>query len=165
MDLMGTPAEGIVSCSDLIVLAGAMSVEKCGGPSIPLMIGRPDATEADPEDRMPPETLSAEQLKENFAAKGLSVREMIVLSGAHTIGGKGFGDPVTFDNQYFKSLLDRPWNNKNDNMASMIGLPSDRVLPEDPECEPIIQEYAKDQDLFFKDFSAAYIKMASLGGT
>lgn len=30
-----------------------------------------------------------------------------MLSGAHTIGGKGFGDPVTFDNTYFKTLLEK----------------------------------------------------------
>ena len=38
------------------------------------------------EGRMPAETLTAEQLKAAFEAKGLSVREMVALSGAHTIG-------------------------------------------------------------------------------
>ena len=37
------------------------------------------------------------------------------------IGLKGFGDPVTFDNTYYKSLLSKPWENKNDSMAAMIG--------------------------------------------
>lgn len=31
----------------------------------------------------------------------------MALSGAHTLGGKGFGDPVTFDNTYFRTLLDK----------------------------------------------------------
>ena len=89
---------------------------------------------------MPAETSSATQLKASFAAKGLSVREMVVLSGAHTIGGKGFGAADVFDNAYYTSLLARPWlNAKKDSMASMIGLPSDHVLPDDPECLPIIQ--------------------------
>jgi hypothetical protein len=35
-------------------------------------------------------------------------QEMVVLSGAHTIGGKGFGSPIVFDNTYFKVLLDKP---------------------------------------------------------
>jgi hypothetical protein len=34
-------------------------------------------------------------------------QEMVVLSGAHTIGGKGFGSPIVFDNTYFKVLLEK----------------------------------------------------------
>ncbi len=69
-------------------------------------------------------------------------------------------------------------------MASMIGLPSDHVLPEDPECLPFIkvgrtavgcierpsppsahrhQEFAQDQGAFFDAFAAAYIKMTGFG--
>jgi L-ascorbate peroxidase len=39
------------------------------------------------EGRLPAETLTAPLLKEIFQSKGLSVREMVALSGAHTIGG------------------------------------------------------------------------------
>ena len=38
---------------------------------------------------------------------------MIALSGAHTIGQKGFGDPYTFDNEYFVTLKKDPWNLPN----------------------------------------------------
>lgn len=31
-------------------------------------------------------------------------QELVALSGAHTIGGKGFGSPVVFDNSYYKIL-------------------------------------------------------------
>jgi L-ascorbate peroxidase len=89
-----------------------------------------------------------------------------VLSGAHTLGGKGFGDPTKFDNTYFKvqgspcpaanallvftmcakvamcmqSLIEKPWlNTDTDSMAKMIGLPSDWVLSEDPELAPMIE--------------------------
>lgn len=34
-------------------------------------------------------------------------QEMVALSGAHTIGGKGFGSPIVFDNSYFKVLLEK----------------------------------------------------------
>ncbi len=54
-------------------------------------------------------------------------------------GGKGFGAPYGFDNTYYKELLKKPWTNTKDSMASMIGLPSDHVLPDDPEMLPIIQ--------------------------
>ncbi|KAG1664732.1 hypothetical protein FOA52_004740 [Chlamydomonas sp. UWO 241] len=90
---------------------------------------------------------------------------MVALSGAHTIGGKGFGQADVFDNAYYTSLLARPWLDKDNKMASMIGLPSDHVLPDDEECLPIIQEYANDQAAFFEAFSAAYVKMCGLGVT
>jgi hypothetical protein len=51
-------------------------------------IGRPDASSADPEGRLPAETLGAAELRACFAAKGLSDRQLVALSGAHTIGGK-----------------------------------------------------------------------------
>ena len=54
-------------------------------------------------------------------------------------GGKGFGDPVLFDNAYYTSLLLKPWLASNDDMATMIGLPSDHVLPDDPDCLPFIK--------------------------
>ena len=56
-------------------------------------------------------------------------------------GGKGFGAPDVFDNAYYQSLLRKPWLDPKDPMATMIGLPSDHVLPDDPECLPIIQVY------------------------
>ncbi|GFR50939.1 hypothetical protein Agub_g13259 [Astrephomene gubernaculifera] len=162
-DLRGTPADGCVSDADLVALAGAFAVRLCGGPDIAVPIGRPVAAGADPAGRMPGETFSAEQLKAAFADKGLSVQEMVALSGAHTLGSKGFGDPVRFDNEYYTSLLRRPWTNPDDPMASMIGLPSDHVLPDDPDCLPYIRTYAEDQDAFFRDFAAAYVKMCALG--
>lgn len=80
------------------------------------------------------------------------------------LGSKGFGDPLTFDNVYYTALLQKPWAAPNaDSMAKMIGLPSDHVLPDDPDCKPILQMYAADQQRFFKDFSDAYVKLTTLG--
>ena len=36
-------------------------------------------------------------------------QDLVALSGAHTLGSKGFGDPNVFDNSYFKILLEKPW--------------------------------------------------------
>lgn len=49
------------------------------------LAGRKDAISADPTNRLPEETLSAEALRLNFEAKGLSAQELIALSGAHTV--------------------------------------------------------------------------------
>lgn len=36
-------------------------------------------------------------------------QELVALSGAHTLGSKGFGNPISFDNSYYKVLLEKPW--------------------------------------------------------
>lgn len=47
--------------------------------------GRADASAEDPQGRLPEETLNADQLRSAFAAKGLSTRDFVALSGAHTV--------------------------------------------------------------------------------
>lgn len=160
--LKGTDAESLAA-ADLIALLGAQAVEVCGGPRIAVAVGRTDATEADPVGRMPSENASIEELKRCFSRQGLDTRELVCLSGAHTIGGKGFGDPAAFDNDYFQALLRKPWLSKSDSMAGMIGLPSDHILPDDPDCAQYIEKYARSTADWHKDFSFAYVKMTEQG--
>ena len=79
------------------------------------------------------------------------------------LGGKGFGDPLTFDATYYRTLLQRPWNDPTVEMRTMIGIPTDRVLPDDPVCLPIIEEFSRDENTFFTEFAAAYSKLVRLG--
>ncbi|XP_023538616.1 putative L-ascorbate peroxidase 6 isoform X2 [Cucurbita pepo subsp. pepo] len=151
-----------VSWADLIAVAGAEAVSICGGPIIAVELGRLDLGKPDPEGKLPEESLDAVGLKQIFSKKGFATRELVALSGAHTIGGKGFGSPVVFDNAYFKILLEKPWSSKG-GMSSMIGLPSDRALADDDECLRWIKEYANNQNVFFEDFQNAYIKLVNSG--
>lgn len=81
-----------MSYADLIAWAGAKAVAVTGGPAIgPLAVGRADAAGPDPEGRMASENSNAERLIENFADKGFNVRELVALSGAHTIGAPAWG--------------------------------------------------------------------------
>ncbi|XP_018480254.1 putative L-ascorbate peroxidase 6 [Raphanus sativus] len=152
-----------VSWADMIAVAGSEAVSMCGGPTIPVVLGRLDSTQPDPEDKLPPESLNASGLKECFQRKGFSTQELVALSGAHTIGSKGFGDPFTFDNAYYKILLEKPWRSTTSKMTSMVGLPSDHALVEDDECLRWVKQYAEDQDKFFRDFTNAYIKLVNSG--
>lgn len=86
--LRGTPAEGRVSNADLIALAGAYAVAICGGPAIDVPVGRTDATGPDPPGRMVSEQAGVAALRANFADKGLSANDLVVLSGAHTLGAR-----------------------------------------------------------------------------
>ncbi|KAL8501826.1 hypothetical protein ACS0TY_021078 [Phlomoides rotata] len=122
-----------VSWADLIAVAGAEAVLTCGGPKITVKLGRIDATVPDPKGKLPEESLDANSMKQFFQKKGFSAQELVALSGAHTLGSKGFGNPTVFDNSYYKILLEKPWSSP-DGMSSMVGLPSDRALVEDDEC-------------------------------
>jgi len=161
------PAAGL-SFADVIAAAGAYAVELTGGPKMEVSFGRVDADGADPENRMPAETLSGAETRAQFASAGYSTQEMVALAGAHTIGGKGFGEPYVFDNQYYRTLLKRPWADPNATkddleMASHIGLTSDKNLAVDAPSVEWIEKYAADQELFFRDFTAAYKKMTEQG--
>ncbi|KAG8491196.1 hypothetical protein CXB51_014300 [Gossypium anomalum] len=151
-----------VSWADMIAVGGAEAVSICGGPKIPVTLGRLDSGEPDPEGKMPEESLDASGLKQCFRRKGFSTQELVALSGAHTLGSKGFGSPVAFDNSYFKILLEKPWNSSA-GMTSMIGLPSDRAIVEDDKCLRWITKYADDQNMFFEDFKNAYMKLVNCG--
>ncbi|XP_019235455.1 PREDICTED: putative L-ascorbate peroxidase 6 isoform X2 [Nicotiana attenuata] len=140
------------------------AVSLCGGPSIPIQLGRIDSMVPDPEGKLPEESLDATSLKQCFERKGFSTQELVALSGAHTLGSKGFGNPVVFDNAYFKILMEKPWLSSA-GMTSMVGLPSDRALVEDDECVRWISKYAEDQSLFFEDFKNAYTKLVDTGAT
>ena len=86
-----------------------------------------------------------------------------MLSGAHTLGAKGFGDPAKFDTAYFDALIKQPWNDPKNKMAPMIGLPSDHALVESDECMRYIEQYAQSEEKFHKDFSDAFTRLANLG--
>lgn len=83
--------------------------------------------------------------------------------GSLQLGNKGFGEPLTFDNAYYPALLKKPWMDPKDSMGSMVGLPSDRVLADDPMCAPYIYLYAHDQQKWFADFREAFLKMSQFG--
>ncbi|KAF9681237.1 hypothetical protein SADUNF_Sadunf06G0204600 [Salix dunnii] len=177
-----------LSWADMIAVAGAEAVSVCGGPTIPVQLGRLDSLEPDAEGKLPQESLDAPGLKQSFKRKGLSTQELVVLSGAHTLGSKGFGSPFVFDNSYYKILLEKPWKSSGSaglshmlelslyfsemimyirihkcGMSSMVGLPSDHALVEDDECLRWIKKYADNQNMFFDDFKKAYIKLVNSG--
>ncbi|KAF8020201.1 hypothetical protein BT93_G0792 [Corymbia citriodora subsp. variegata] len=112
---------GIVSCADILALVARETVLATGGLSYDVETGRRDGNvsilnEA-LNDLIPP-TTNITILKADFAKRGLSVKDLVVLSGGHTIGtshcssfsdrlynftGKGDADP-TLDSKYIARL-------------------------------------------------------------
>ncbi|KAE9456180.1 hypothetical protein C3L33_11917, partial [Rhododendron williamsianum] len=75
---------GVVSCADILTLVARDAVVEIGGPSWPVLTGRRDgrvslATEV--LNNLPAPSFNITQLSTNFASKGLTVKDLAVLSG------------------------------------------------------------------------------------
>ncbi|OUS42599.1 chloroplast ascorbate peroxidase [Ostreococcus tauri] len=83
-----------VSWADAIQLAGATAIEHAGGPRIPMRYGRADAEVGAMEGNLPDAEApfgdgasdAATHLRNVFGRMGFNDREIVALSGAHTIG-------------------------------------------------------------------------------
>ncbi|KAF3447001.1 hypothetical protein FNV43_RR12181 [Rhamnella rubrinervis] len=176
-----------VTYADLFQLASATAVEEAGGPKIPMKYGRVDVSgpqECPEEGRLPDAgpPSPASHLRDVFYRMGLSDKEIVALSGAHTLGrsrpersgwGKqetkytkdGPGAPggqswtaqwLKFDNSYFKDIKER-------RDEDLLVLPTDAVLFDDPSFKVYAEKYAEDQEAFFKDYAEAHAKLSNLG--
>ncbi|CAN1262798.1 Lignin-forming anionic peroxidase [Linum perenne] len=171
---------GIVSCADIVAVAARDASEAVGGPTWSVNLGRRDST-------------SASRATAEADNKGLSARDMVALSGSHTIGqarcvtfrgriygnaydidanfastrrrqcpsaaGNGDGNlaamdlvtPNSFDNNYFRNLMQRRGL-----------LQSDQVLFSGGSTDGIVQEYSRNPRLFTSDFAAAMVRMGDI---
>ena len=151
-----------LSWADLVAVAGAVAVEMCGGPTIRVGLGRVDALEPAPEHRLPTTDEGATKLKAHFERMGMGSRELVALSGGHTLGssaGRPFTrDPEIFSNSYFQHVI------SGVDEAGTTLLESDRALLDDPELRGWVELYAQDRQRFFEDFADAYYRLTWLGG-
>ena len=80
---------GVVSCADILAFASRDTVRLTKGMRWAVPAGRKDgrvSLASEPGQNLPPSTFNSSQLVQNFAAKGLSAEQMVILSGSHTIG-------------------------------------------------------------------------------
>ncbi|OEL35636.1 Peroxidase 2 [Dichanthelium oligosanthes] len=78
-----------VSCADILAVAARDSVVALGGPSWTVLLGRRDSTNASKDNAerdLPAPSFDLVNLTKSFSDKGLSVTDMVALSGGHTIG-------------------------------------------------------------------------------
>lgn len=174
-----------VSTADLWSLAGVVALQEMGGPALAWRPGRVDAVSAaacTPDGRLPDASKKAPHLREVFGRMGFNDAEIVALSGAHSLGrchptSSGFEGPWTFapttlSNDYYKRLLEEKWlprawagppQFEDAATRSLMMLPSDLALVEDPRMRAHVEAFARDPDAFMAAFAAAFVKLGELG--
>ncbi|KAL5075312.1 hypothetical protein RYX36_014296 [Vicia faba] len=186
---------GVVSCADILAIAAADSVAILGGPTWNVKLGRRDATTANQSaatNSIPRSNSDLKVLAKMFSNNGLSIKDLVALSGGHTIGQArcitfrtriytetnidtsfastrqsncpnvtGTGDnnlapldlqtPISFDNDYFKNLVQKKGL-----------LHSDQQLFNGGSADSIVSGYSTNPKSFSSDFAAAMIKMGDI---
>lgn len=184
---------GVVSCADILAVAARDASVAVGGPSWKVKLGRRDSTTAnlaEAQSDLPLTNLSVSGLISNFAKKGLNKRDMVALSGSHTIG---LARCATFRNRiYNDSNIDGdfarlrqsgcPSSGGNNNLADLDLvtpnnfdnnyfknllkekglLASDQVLFSGVKTDRIVIEYTKNTWKFRNDFASAMVKMGNI---
>ncbi|KAK6282631.1 hypothetical protein POUND7_016456 [Theobroma cacao] len=90
-----------VSCVDILTLAAREAVVLSGGPFWPVLLGRRDGTTASQQaanEQLPSPIEPMENITAKFTSKGLDLKDVVVLSGAHTIG---YAQCFTFKRRLF----------------------------------------------------------------
>ncbi|VFQ91010.1 unnamed protein product [Cuscuta campestris] len=185
--------EAIVSCADIIAVAARDSVVAIGGPSWNVVLGRRDSTTASQSaanNNIPGPDLSLNQLLSLFSKKGFTAREMVALSGGHTIGkarctnfrSRIYND-TDIDGPFASSLQAKcPRTGGDNNLVPMDPTPtsfdsayfkglqarkglfhSDQQLFHGGSTDSAVNAYAASPAAFAGDFARAMVKMGKLG--
>jgi cytochrome c peroxidase len=170
--------------SDLWILAGVCSVQEMQGPIVPWRPGRQDRdfSFCTPDGRLPDASKDQDHVRAIFYRMGFNDQEIVALLGAHALGRchtdrSGFDgpwtfSPTTFTNDFFTLLLDEKWQYKKWNgpkqfedkkTKTLMMLPTDMALVQDKKFRKFVEEYAKDNQKFYKDFSDVMVKLFELG--
>jgi peroxidase len=183
----------VVSCADIVAVAARDSVVKLGGPSWAVQLGRRDSITASLNSAntdLPGPDTDLSGLIDAFDNKGFTPKEMVALSGAHTIGQarclffrNRINNEDNIDPTFATSLqancpttggddnlspLDTTTPNTFDNayyqnLQNQKGLfHSDQELFNGGSTDSDVDEYSSDPSSFANDFANAMIKMGNL---
>ncbi|WCJ26191.1 Peroxidase superfamily protein [Euphorbia peplus] len=187
---------GVVSCADIVAVAARdATVAAGGGISWTVKLGRRDSTSASlslADANLPAFTDPLSSLISRFEGKGLTERDMVALSGAHTLGKARC---LTFRNRiYNASDIDAGFaatrrrqcpaesGNGDENLApldlltpNLFGnhyfknliqrkglLQSDQVLFSGGSTDSVVNEYTRSPSTFTSDFASAMVKMGDI---
>ncbi|XP_020210423.1 cationic peroxidase 1 [Cajanus cajan] len=186
----------VVSCADILAIAARDSVAILGGPEYwyRVLLGRRDARYASRDAanvNLPPPFFNLPQLLASFQSHGLDLKDLVVLSGGHTIGQSkcsSFRDRIFNDtniNPNFAATLREscPRIGGDSSLAPIDATPSrfdttyykallykkglfhsDQELfkGDGSESDRLVELYSKDPYAFARDFGVSMIKMGNI---
>eukprot|EP00587_Corethron_hystrix_P006390 CAMPEP_0113312152 /NCGR_PEP_ID=MMETSP0010_2-20120614/9093_1 /TAXON_ID=216773 ORGANISM="Corethron hystrix, Strain 308" /NCGR_SAMPLE_ID=MMETSP0010_2 /ASSEMBLY_ACC=CAM_ASM_000155 /LENGTH=344 /DNA_ID=CAMNT_0000167913 /DNA_START=68 /DNA_END=1103 /DNA_ORIENTATION=+ /assembly_acc=CAM_ASM_000155 len=146
----------------------------------------PDGRLPDADKGTKEKTIS--HIRDVFYRMGFNDMEIVALLGAHALGrchpnASGYWGPwtraeTTFSNEYFRLLIEekwypkkthangRPWKGPDqfeDETGELMMLPADLALVQDLKFKKIVEKFAKDEDLFFREYAKAFSTLLELG--
>ncbi|KAK9091067.1 hypothetical protein Sjap_024244 [Stephania japonica] len=183
----------VVSCADILTLVARDSVVVLGGPSWTVPLGRRDSTSANQTAALvniPSPALNLSGLVAAFASQGLNARELVALSGAHTIGqarctafrNRIYNDTNIDSNFATLRRANCPSAGGDGNLApldvntstifdntyytNLVGmrglLHSDQELFNNGSTDAQVTVYNSNVTSFFSDFASAMVKMGNI---
>ncbi|CAL5061042.1 unnamed protein product [Urochloa decumbens] len=183
----------VVSCADIVAVAARDSIVALGGSPYDVLLGRRDATTASMDDAnndVPTPFMDLPALVSNFESQGLSLNDLVVLSGGHTLGysrclffrSRLYNETDTLDPAYAASLDERcPVSGDDDALSALDDTPttvdtdyyqglmqgrallhSDQQLYQGGAADALVKYYAENPTKFWEDFGAAMVKLGNL---
>ncbi|KAL4297469.1 hypothetical protein GQ457_12G002970 [Hibiscus cannabinus] len=182
----------VVSCADILAVAARDSVVALGGPTWKVRLGRRDSTTASratADNMLPLASMDLPALIDNFKKQGLNQRDLVALSGGHTLG---VSKCSIFRNRIYnatnidpafakerKATCPRTGGNTNlapfdptpakfdtayfKNLVKQRGLlTSDQALFNGGSTDKLVKTYSSNPDAFWDDFAKSMIKMGNI---
>ncbi|KAH6802236.1 Peroxidase superfamily protein [Perilla frutescens var. frutescens] len=186
---------GVISCADILAVTARESVTILGGPSWNVKLGRRDAKTASlsaANNGIPPPTSNLNALLNRFNALGLSSKDLVALSGSHTIGQArctSFRARIynetnidttlartrqnncprasgNGDNNLAPLDLQSPTNFDNNYFNNLVNkrglLHSDQQLFNGGSTDSIVRTYNSNPNTFSSDFAEAMVRMGNI---
>ncbi|KAE9620931.1 putative peroxidase [Lupinus albus] len=142
---------GVVSCADIIIMTSRDAVALTGGPEWEVRLGRLDsliASQEDSNDIMPSPRSNATYLINLFNKYNLSVKDLVALSGSHSLGqGRCFSIMFRLYNQSGTGMPDPTINqNYRQKLNNICPHDVDQNVTVDLDSTPLIfdNQYFKD---------------------
>ncbi|KAL4296184.1 hypothetical protein GQ457_12G002980 [Hibiscus cannabinus] len=182
----------VVSCADILAVAARDSVVALGGPTWKVRLGRRDSTTASratADNMLPLASMDLPALIDNFKKQGLNQRDLVALSGGHTLGiskcsifRNRIYNATNIDPAFAKerrATCPRTGGNTNlapfdptpakfdtayfKNLVKQRGLlTSDQALFNGGSTDKLVKTYSSNPDAFWDDFAKSMIKMGNI---
>ncbi|MCL7051980.1 hypothetical protein MKW94_026641 [Papaver nudicaule] len=133
----------VVSCADILAVAARDSVVQLGGQTWNVELGRRDSTTASrtaANNALPNPAMNLPALKANFLNAGLNERDLVALSGGHSIGFSKCGN---FKTRIYNDSNIHPKFARNRRLTCPPSGGDNRLAPFDPTAAKFDTQYFK----------------------